>query len=350
MYRHLLVPIDTTDLSVEVVASAVDFAVSAGARVTFFHAVPDDAASQFGDAETLRATSPEDCAYDCKSRVCELLAKAEAAARAWGVPCESMHAVSDKPANAMVAAARSKGCDLIFMASHGRGSKLGTTLALEAIDVLMHAGLPVLVAATGVLQPPARAIALIRDQHRCMGAALHAWMHTLAMARAADHAPAPGSMRTMVRYFEHVQVVLRHLKAEHLFKRLRARTSSVDAELDELERQHERDRLLVIDLADRVDALEASTGDEARGRAVHALEEAVTGYASFTWDHLGREEAVILPAARRFLSDADWVGIDTVFGENGESRFSPQHLPVCQHCDRSRGRAPGSAAQFTELR
>lgn len=68
MYRHLLVPVDATDLSIEVVASAVDFAASAQARVTFFHAVPDHAASLFGDADALRLASPEDYAYDCQGR------------------------------------------------------------------------------------------------------------------------------------------------------------------------------------------------------------------------------------------------------------------------------------------
>jgi len=315
MYRHLLVPVDSTDLSIEVVASAVDFAASAQARVTFFHAVPDRSASLLGDAEAMRLASPEHYAYDCHGTARELLAKAEAAARAWGVPCESMHAVSDKPASAIVAAARSRGCDLIFMASPGNRSKLGLALACDMVDVLMHAGLPVLVAATGALQPP---IAIIRDEHRSLGAVLHAWMRALAMARAGGTVPAPESMRSMVRYIERFKVDGHHRREEeHLFKRLRARTSSVDAELDELERQHERDRRLVADLAERVEALEAATSNEVRRRVVASLDQAVTGYASFIWEHLGREEAVILPAARRFLNDADWMAIEAAFSEKG---------------------------------
>ena len=41
MYRHLLVPVDDTDLSVEVVGNAVALARPLGARITFFHAVAD---------------------------------------------------------------------------------------------------------------------------------------------------------------------------------------------------------------------------------------------------------------------------------------------------------------------
>jgi hypothetical protein len=41
-------------------------------------------------------------------------------------------------------------------------------------------------------------------------------------------------------------------------------------------------------------------------QATLALEEGVTVYARFLWDHLGREEGVILPAAQRFLLAEDW--------------------------------------------
>ena len=57
--------------------------------------------------------------YDVVGRARELLSKAEAAARAFGVPCESLCTEGRQPADAIIAAARSKGCDLIFMASHG---------------------------------------------------------------------------------------------------------------------------------------------------------------------------------------------------------------------------------------
>ena len=43
MYRHLLVPVDDTDLSIETIGQAVEFARKLGARITFFHAQPDHA-------------------------------------------------------------------------------------------------------------------------------------------------------------------------------------------------------------------------------------------------------------------------------------------------------------------
>ena len=78
MYRHLLVPVDDTDLSVEVIGNAAALARLLGACLTFFHVV-DAAASPRRDAEVLRITARDEyeCAHSGKAR--EQLNKAEAA-------------------------------------------------------------------------------------------------------------------------------------------------------------------------------------------------------------------------------------------------------------------------------
>jgi nucleotide-binding universal stress UspA family protein/hemerythrin-like domain-containing protein len=322
MYRHLLVPIDSSDLSIEVVGNAVGLARAVGARITFFHAVADHAASLRGDAEILRLVDQSDYAYAFAGKARELLAKAEAAARAFGVPCDSAHVVSDKPAAAIVRAARDKDCDLIFMASHGHRSKLGMALASETLGVLMNAGLPVLVSSTGEPRPQAHAIGIIRDEHRSLAAVLHAWMHALATARSAGTAADAVLMRAIVRYVQAFPLALHHPKEdEHLFRRLRERTDSVNAELDELQRQHHRDHQLVAELAAQVESLAMCQDASARLTITRALEASVQSYASFLWDHMGREEGVILPAAQRHLSDADWSTIDAEFQKNRDPSF-----------------------------
>src|SRR5262245_54074595 len=188
MYRHLLVPIDGTDLSVQVIGNAVALARALQARITFFHAVSDAAASWHGELDVLRLTAHSEYEYLVHGRATELLAKAEAAARAQGVPCASAHAVSDRPAQAVIEAARTSGCDLIFMASHGHRGKLGMAFASDTLSVLMSAGLPVLVSSTGELTAPARAIAIIRDEHRALAALLHAWMLALSSAHRGGDA------------------------------------------------------------------------------------------------------------------------------------------------------------------
>jgi nucleotide-binding universal stress UspA family protein/hemerythrin-like domain-containing protein len=316
MYRHLLVPIDGTDLATEIVSNAVEFARGVGARITFFHAQPNHAAAFSGEAEIVRLTSPGDFAYAYQGRARELLAKAESAARALGVPCDSTTAVSDSPARAIIAAAREGGCDLIFMASHGRRSALGMMLGSQTLKVLANAGLPVLVATASGQPAYAQAIGTIRDEHRSLAAVLHAWLHLLDTGKAPQGVAREQLMRAMIHYIRAFPLALHHPKEdEFLFRKLRERTSRYNAELDELERQHERDHQMLDALSDTVERHLAGSAD------VAGVREAVDRYAHFIWEHMGREEGVILPAAQRYLTQDDWDEINAVFSENRDPRF-----------------------------
>lgn len=314
MYRHLLVPIDDSDLSIEVIGNAVGLARALGARITFFHADTEAADTWRGEAEVLRLAAPALHAQAIVGKPRELLAKAEAAARACGVPCEGLHRPGDPPSAAIVALAHERGCDLIFMASHGHRHALGMALASETLQVLMQAGLPVLVAATGEPRPPARAIATLRDEHRSIAAVLHAWQHTLAAAQAGHAAADTALMGAMLHYLRDFPAAQHHPKEERLlFSRLRERTALFDAELDELQRQHQRDGQLLAALAKSLHDYGAARGP-AQPQALVELDAQYQRYAAFVWDHLGREEGVILPAAQRHLNEADWAEIDAAFG------------------------------------
>lgn len=316
MYRHLLVPIDNTDLSTVTVGRAVEFACSIGARITFFHAASDHASSLRGEAEIVRLTSPDDYNYNFKGRARELLTKAESAARALGVPCSSTSTLSDTPYMAIIAAARSEGCDLIFMASHGRRSTLGMMLGSQTLKVLINSEIPVLVSATADPTAPAQAIATIRDEHRSLASVLHAWLHVLKPPADGEAMPDPVLMQAMVNYIQNFPVALHHPKEEeYLFRKLRERTSAVNPELDELERQHDRDEQMVRDLAVVVRQYSEGT------KSARDLEKSVSAYATFIWEHMGREEGVILPEAQRYLSNADWAEINAAFSENRDPRF-----------------------------
>jgi hemerythrin-like domain-containing protein/nucleotide-binding universal stress UspA family protein len=299
MYRHLLVPVDGTALSIELVANAVGLARPLGARVSFLHLRPDDA--------------PPSLAR-------ERLAKAEAAARACGVPFTSLVRTGPDWAMAIADAARETGCDLIVMAAHVAPVAGGTAPEPGARDVLRQAGLPVLVTRTGELSALGRAIGVLRDEHRSLAAALHVWLQALAAARAGAEPPDPGLMRSIVRFLHRFAVALHHPKEEvFLFRRLRERAPALAAELDELERQHARDHQWLADLSRRVNELAMASGTEAM-QSLADLADAVGRYAEFTWDHLGREEGVVLPAAQRHLQATDWAEIDAAFADRESLR------------------------------
>jgi nucleotide-binding universal stress UspA family protein len=67
------------------------------------------------------------------------------AARAAGVPCETVHLEYEHPYQAIIDTAASKGCDLIVMASHGRRGISAVVLGSETVKVLTHSKIPVLV-------------------------------------------------------------------------------------------------------------------------------------------------------------------------------------------------------------
>jgi len=321
MYRHLLVPLDATDLSIQVVGNAVEFARQLRAQITFFHVAPEPDDAMGHDIEILRVTSPADYQYARDGRTRELLAKAEAAARAKGVACESHWKAGAKPAAAIIEEARSRDCDLIFMATHAQGGKLGMALSSDTLTVLLNAGMPVLVCSAGEPKPPERASAVIRDDHRAMAAVVHAWTGKLAAASQAGKPADAGIMRDMLTYMSSFPMAVHHPREEvWLFARIRARTHALDDELDELSRQHIYEHAIMEELSSLVDALEAAVDEPQAIEATRRLEQAVSRYAAFYWDHMGREEAVVLPAAQEHLLNSDWAEINKGFEEVADSR------------------------------
>lgn len=317
MYRHLLVPIDHTDLSTVTIGNAVEFARALCARITFFHAQPDPAASLSGEADVLRPAGNDEYLHNFGGRTRELLVKAESAARAHGVPCNAVATASDTPYAAIIAAARAEGCDLIYMASHGRRTAIGMMVGSQTLRVLINSEIPVFVAATAEPPAPAQAISTIRDEHRSLAAVLHAWQALLAGCDVDGTQPDQSLMEAMLHYISAFPLKLHHPKEEQtLFARLRERTSLMNAELDELAHQHRRDEQLVSELGRLV-------ADHGRGAASpQAIANALAVYTKFIWEHMGREEGVILPAAQRYLTDEDWTEINNAFSENRDPHFA----------------------------
>ena len=145
MFKHILVPTDGSQLSLDTVRRAVGFARDAGATVTFFFAKPDYPVAFYGEGALIDPTTPEKFAEMAEQQSKEILGKAEALANEAGVGCDSRSSTSDIPYVAIIAAAQDAGCDLIFMASHGRRGISGLLLGSETQKVLTHSTIPVLV-------------------------------------------------------------------------------------------------------------------------------------------------------------------------------------------------------------
>ncbi len=145
MFKHILVPTDGSPLSMETVKRAVSFSSEAGARITFFYAKPEYPVAFYGEGALIDPTTPEMFAEMAEQQAQEIIANCEEIAKAANVPCGHRTSTSDIPYEAIIEAAGSTGCDLIFMASHGRRGISGLLLGSETQKVLTHSKIPVLV-------------------------------------------------------------------------------------------------------------------------------------------------------------------------------------------------------------
>jgi nucleotide-binding universal stress UspA family protein/hemerythrin-like domain-containing protein len=319
MYRHLLVPLDDSPLAVDVVSQAVELARALGAKVTFFHAKADYGASSLGALERVMAPVAFNEGVAGEARA--ILSKAEVVARAAGVAHESLAVTSDRPHEAILGVAESRGCDLIFIASHGRRGLKGLMLGSETQKVLQHTTIPVLVAAVESNLPNAELSApltIIRDEHRSLAAVIHSLEYVVREAREQGRPPSFELLGAMLYYIKAFPEALHHPKENtYLFKKLRARTAEFNDTLDELERQHVEGGDLVAELERAVAGYETNP---ATGFAAFA--SAVERFAESQWRHMNLETKVILPAARQYLTAEDWAEIARAFASNGDPRFS----------------------------
>lgn len=145
MFKHIFVPTDGSELSRATAKRAVSFAKEAGARITVFFAKPEYPIAYFGEGALIDPTTPEKFAQLADQQADEYLGEVAALCAEQDVECSKTSATSDVPYEAIIEAAEKSGCDLIFMASHGRKGISGFLLGSETNKVLTHSKVPVLV-------------------------------------------------------------------------------------------------------------------------------------------------------------------------------------------------------------
>ena len=320
MYKHLLVPIDGTPLASLTVDQAIDFAREGQARITFFHAQEDFAGT--GDGVLLHAKDPSAFAEAAAGNSRAWLARAAAAATAAQVKHQTLAVISDRPHEAILEAARNAGCDLVFMASHGRGGLRGKLAGSVTQRVIQLATLPVLVArveSNSALSDEQRALATIRDEHRSLAAVIHAMRQALEDSVRTGNAPDFTLLRAALFYLEAFPERLHHPKEEqYLFRNLRQRTNQYDDVLAGLEQQH---RESTVALQAMRDVLAWYEEDGERGQVLFT--QALERFAKSQWRHMATEEKLVLPMASLHLQPEDWSEIARAFDDNADPCLGP---------------------------
>lgn len=145
MFKNILVPTDGSELSRETTRRAVSFAKETGARITAFYAKPEYPVSYYGEGALIDPTTPEKFAELAEQQAQQVLEYVAEQCRLAGVAVDKLSLTSDLPYQAIIDAASQAGCDLIFMASHGRRGFSALLLGSETNKVLTHSKIPVLV-------------------------------------------------------------------------------------------------------------------------------------------------------------------------------------------------------------
>jgi hemerythrin-like domain-containing protein len=158
----------------------------------------------------------------------------------------------------------------------------------------------------------AKAIRIIRDEHRSISAVLNGLKELARVAYEASARPQFQVFRAMIRYIDEFPERLHHPKEDdYLFARLEVRDASAKALIDELRAEHVKGGALIRDLERAL--LFFEEGWPAGGRE---FRDAVDAYSDFHWSHMRKEEKQLIPLAERHLSDSDWQLIESAFSGN----------------------------------
>lgn len=164
------------------------------------------------------------------------------------------------------------------------------------------------------------ALAIIEGEHKALAGVVYALQRLAHDVREDRAKPDFALFSAMLYYIDAFPERQHHPKEdEHLFKALRARTARADAVLDELQGEHVRSAQLVAYLAQ---TLVHYQGGAPRGR--EAFCAAVDAYATLVFDHVRKEEDVVLKLAAECLTVDDWRAIETAFRAHQDPLLGPE--------------------------
>lgn len=168
-----------------------------------------------------------------------------------------------------------------------------------------------------------RALAIIHDEHRSLGAVLHGLRFLIREMQEKNVAPDFKLLWSMIYYMDAFSERLHNPREDmYLFARLKARTHDADDVIATLEHQHAEG-------AQHLKALEQALGQLEAGMpgGLDAFAKAAEDHIEEAWQHMNIEEKVAIPLAKKYLTAEDWISIAAAFGENGDPRFGakPDH-------------------------
>jgi hemerythrin-like domain-containing protein len=155
-------------------------------------------------------------------------------------------------------------------------------------------------------------IHIIRDEHTTLAAMLRSLGMMVARGPGTNPQNFFDVLRAMLFYIDEFPERLHHPKeSELLFPKVAARAPETAQLIAQLEEEHQQGESSVRELQHLLLAWEL-LGESRR----EPFDVATKRYLSFYLEHMRLEETVILPAAMKVLSAAEWKDIDAAFETN----------------------------------
>lgn len=145
MFKKILIPVDGSDLSLRAAATAVQLAREVGAQVVFLHAMAPYIAPYAAEISMVDDKTQAMFEKSVTEGSTKMLADARKIADSAGVAAELVHAVSSRPEMLIDRTVHDKGCDLVVIATHGRGAVGRFVMGSVTSRLLPIASVPVLV-------------------------------------------------------------------------------------------------------------------------------------------------------------------------------------------------------------
>ena len=146
-YKHIMLPVDGSELSRKAEKECFAFAKSIRAKVTAIHVV-----SRFhlhfqpwAAPRSVHTKIEQEHEEEARQIAQKMISALTTRAKAEGVECDGLIVVGDHPYEEIINSAEKRKCDLIMMASHGRRGLDAVLLGSETTKVLTHTRIPVLV-------------------------------------------------------------------------------------------------------------------------------------------------------------------------------------------------------------
>ncbi|MCU0920779.1 MAG: universal stress protein [Burkholderiaceae bacterium] len=142
MFKRILISTDGSDISQKAVQAAVDLARTSGAEL---FAISVKEPFPYSAISEMQPVPPQEF-FDAQERIASERVKAVVGvAGNAGVTCHAHTVEALHPWEAILDHAKTQGCDLVVMASHGRRGLSAMLLGSETQKVLTHSSIPVLV-------------------------------------------------------------------------------------------------------------------------------------------------------------------------------------------------------------